>query len=189
MGPGRAAPPRVPGHPRGEAARRLDDVQHPVDARRGAAGPEEVRRGRAAAAGRLPGDEAAGEGHPAAGTRSHPRSARARRAAVRGDGQPGRGGQVAGGTGGAPSGAEEDGFTLKWTASVRTRRVRAEPDAGGRAAIWFPRSGPRSLHAVAPAAGHRFDYHGKVTYEALHQTGHAIDGARAPAYPPAWAGR
>ena len=43
---------------------------------------------------------------------------------------------------------------MKWTASVRTRRVRAEPDAGGRAAIWFPRSGPRPLPAVAPAAGH-----------------------------------
>jgi hypothetical protein len=25
--------------------------------------------------------------------------------------------------------------------------------------------------------------------ETLHRTGHAIDGAPAPAYPPAWAGR
>ena len=48
-------------------------------------------------------------------------------------------------------------------------------DAGGRSAIWFPRSGPRSLHAVAPAAGHRFDNEGKVTYEALQQPGHATD--------------
>ena len=61
-------------------------------------------------------------------------------------------------------------------------------DAGGRSAIWFPRSGPRSLHAVAPAAGHRFDNEGKVTYEALHRAGHAIDADPALAYPPAWAG-
>src|SRR5262249_28371585 len=40
-------------------------------------------------------------------------------------------------------------------------------DAGGRSAILFPRSGPRSLHAVVPAAGHRFDNEGKVTYEPL----------------------
>ena len=67
LGRGRAAAPRVPGHPREEGARRLEDVQHAVDARRGAAGPEEVRRRRAAAADRLRGDEAAGEDDPAAG--------------------------------------------------------------------------------------------------------------------------
>jgi hypothetical protein len=48
--------------------------------------------------------------------------------------------------------------------------------AGGRATIWFPGSAPRPLHAVVAAAGHRFDNGGKVTYEPLYQTGHAIDG-------------
>ncbi len=40
----RTALPRVPGHPREEAVRRLVNLQHQVDARRGALGPEEVRR-------------------------------------------------------------------------------------------------------------------------------------------------
>ena len=66
---GRAAPPRVPGHPREEGARRLVDVQHAVDARRGAVGPEEVRRRRAAAAEGLRGDEAAGEDRSRRGVR------------------------------------------------------------------------------------------------------------------------
>jgi hypothetical protein len=56
--------------------------------------------------------------------------------------------------------------------------------AGGRSAIWFPRSGPRSLHAVAPGAGHRFDYHGKVAYEPLHQTGGASRRCAVYSLPP-----
>ena len=42
--------------------------------------------------------------------------------------------------------------------------------AGGRAAIWFPGSGPHPLHAVVPAAGPRSDDEGKVTYDPLQQT-------------------
>jgi hypothetical protein len=41
------------------------------------------------------------------------------------------------------------------------------------------------LHAVVPAAGHRFDNEGKVTYEALHLTGHAVDSPPELAYLPA----
>ena len=48
MGRGRAHPARVPGHSREEPARRMDHLQHPQPARRQPAGPEEVRRGRAA---------------------------------------------------------------------------------------------------------------------------------------------
>ena len=66
LGRGRADPARVPGHPREGRARRLDDVQHEVDARRGPARPEEIRRGRAAPAIRLRGDEDAGRRDPAA---------------------------------------------------------------------------------------------------------------------------
>ena len=49
MDRGRAAPPRVPGHPREDAARCLVHLQHEVAARRRLAGPEEIRRSRAAA--------------------------------------------------------------------------------------------------------------------------------------------
>jgi hypothetical protein len=44
------ASPRMPGRPREVRARRLDDVQRAVTAGWSAARPEEVRRGRAAAA-------------------------------------------------------------------------------------------------------------------------------------------
>ena len=70
MDRGRAAPPRVPGHPREVAARRLVHLQHEVAARRGLAGPEEIRRGRTALAEGLRGNEAAGEDDPAARRRS-----------------------------------------------------------------------------------------------------------------------
>ena len=50
MDRGRTAPPRVPGHPREDAARCLVHLQHEVDARRRSAGPEEIRRGRTALA-------------------------------------------------------------------------------------------------------------------------------------------
>src|SRR5207245_11066118 len=39
---------RLPGDSREETARRLGNVQHTIDARRRAPGPEEVRRGRTA---------------------------------------------------------------------------------------------------------------------------------------------
>ena len=58
---------RVPGHPHQDTARRLVDLQLAVAARRRAAGPEEVRRGRTAAAGWLRRHEAAGKDHSAAG--------------------------------------------------------------------------------------------------------------------------
>ena len=48
MDRGRTAPPRKPGHPREDAARRLVHLQHAVAARRSLAGPEEIRRSRTA---------------------------------------------------------------------------------------------------------------------------------------------
>ena len=43
----------APHHPRGQSPRRLDNVQHEVDARRGPARSEEIRRRRALAPGRV----------------------------------------------------------------------------------------------------------------------------------------
>src|SRR4051794_26103654 len=99
MGRGRATDPRVPGYPREDAARRLDYVQHKINARRRAAWSEEVRQRRAAAAGRLRGDEKTGEVDSAAGRSPHPRSDRVAGATLRGDGEAGRSGRVAEGTG------------------------------------------------------------------------------------------
>ena len=62
---GRADPPRMPGHPREDSAGPVDHLQRQVDARRRPAGPEEVRRGRAAAGLGLRGDEAARGDDPA----------------------------------------------------------------------------------------------------------------------------
>jgi hypothetical protein len=45
VGRRRPGPPRMFRHPREARTRRLDDVQHPVDARRRPARAEEVRRG------------------------------------------------------------------------------------------------------------------------------------------------
>ena len=87
VGRGRPADPRGTHHPREGPARCLDDIQRQVDARRGAAGPEEARRGRAAAPRRLPGDERTRSRHPATGKGSHLRSARTPRAALRSEGQ------------------------------------------------------------------------------------------------------
>src|SRR5262249_10763388 len=42
--------------------------------------------------------------------------------------------------------------------------------AGGRSAVWFPRSVPHPLHAVDPAAGRRLNDPGKLTCETLHPT-------------------
>ena len=47
----------MPGHPRKDAARRLDDLQHQAAARIGSPGPEEKYRGRTADLERLRGDE------------------------------------------------------------------------------------------------------------------------------------
>src|SRR5215213_6655835 len=51
---------REPGHPPEEPSGDLGDVPLPVAARRGPAGPAEVRRGRVASRTRLSGDEKAG---------------------------------------------------------------------------------------------------------------------------------
>ena len=74
MDRGRTAPPRVPGHPREDPTRCLVHLQHEVDARRGLAGPEEIRRSRTAAPGGLRGDEAAGEDDSAAGKTRLPKA-------------------------------------------------------------------------------------------------------------------
>src|SRR5262249_49151358 len=76
--------------------RRLDDVRNRVAARQGAAGPKEVRRRRAAAAGRLRGDEKTGVEAPTPGQDSLDGSPRAAGRALHRHGQAGRGEQVAG---------------------------------------------------------------------------------------------
>src|SRR5262249_8463775 len=105
---GRTAPPRVSDHPREDTARPLDDVQHEGNARRGAPGPEEVRRRRTAAAGRLRGDEKAAGEDPAARPAPPGRGRRAARATVRGKGKEGRSDQVDEGTGGAEGPGEAE---------------------------------------------------------------------------------
>ena len=80
---GRVAPPRMPGNPREEPARSLENLQLQVDARRRPARPEKVRRGRAAAARRLPGDEAARSNDPARGESPVAPGRRATRAVLR----------------------------------------------------------------------------------------------------------
>jgi hypothetical protein len=62
----------------------------------------------------------------------------------------------------------------------RSRYGSGSNGAGGRPAIWFPRSGPRSLHAVDPAAGRRSDNEGTVTYESLQQTTPVTDRGLSP---------
>jgi hypothetical protein len=46
--------------------------------------------------------------------------------------------------------------------------------AGGRPAIWFPRSQPHALHAVDPAAGRRLNDEGMLPCETLQQTAAAV---------------
>src|SRR5262249_831825 len=115
------------GHPPENPALALVDLQHPVDARRRPLGAEEVRRGRTAATGRLPGHEKAGGANPAAGQGPPDRGRAAPGAALRGHRQPGRGGggaERAEGTGGAMGGGTE----------------AAEPPPGRRATEALPRT-------------------------------------------------
>src|ERR1700722_679457 len=84
------------GHPREGAPRCLAKLQHQVDAWRGTAGPEELRRGRAALAGRLRGDESAGEDESSTEQDPPPRSPRPADRAVHGHEQAGGGEKVAG---------------------------------------------------------------------------------------------
>src|SRR5262249_39556459 len=112
VGTGRAGAPREPDYPREEAARRLEHLQREVHAGRGAPGPEEVRRGRAAAAGRLPGHEEVGEDDPAARPAPAGRGRGSVGAVVRGAGQEGRSGPVEEGTPDAPEAGQEGGLTM-----------------------------------------------------------------------------
>jgi hypothetical protein len=100
-------------------------------------------------------------------------------AAVRGEQagvERGLGDVDADGGGGGRSGAH--GLPPLWLTDAGWRRgagpgIASEVEsAGGWAAIWFPRSGPHSLHAVVPAAG-LAPTAGILTYESLQQTGAA----------------
>ena len=95
MGRGRTPPSRVPGYPRENAARRLDNLRRAIAARRGAIGPEEVRRRRTAVAHRLRGHEGPREDHPPAGARPPHRSDRPAHRTVHRDEPAGRGEEVA----------------------------------------------------------------------------------------------
>src|SRR5262249_8592226 len=90
------------------AVRCLDDVSHQVAARRSASGPEEVRRGRAVAAQRLRGHEAAREDDSTRGQSPHPRSARPTDRVLHRDGKAAGGEEVAGREG-EVSGSKEAG--------------------------------------------------------------------------------
>src|SRR5438045_1283703 len=89
----------MPGHPREARARRLANVLNEVAARSCAAGPEEVRRGRATPAGWLRGHEAAGGEDSPDREEAPGRSRRAACAALRGNRPGGRGPRLAGETG------------------------------------------------------------------------------------------
>jgi hypothetical protein len=70
---------------------------------------------------------------------------------------------------------DADVIVTGWSAGrIPWPRCRLPGTHGGRAAIWFPRSEPHSLHAVAPAAGPRSDDEGKVTYDPLQLTPAAV---------------
>src|SRR6516162_4129029 len=92
-------PERVPGHPPEERARRLEDVQRPVYARRRARGPEEVRRRRAALACGVHGDEDPREDDSAALEDAADGGARTAGSSQRGPRKEGGGDEVAEGAG------------------------------------------------------------------------------------------